>query len=109
LKDDPLDPLLGSSLSSSLGKEDFFGEQIKQGFIRGILIVDLMSIIPISKPLVFNHNDLNPRKSRERQKCIKWKVEVVNLHLGDNMKLNEVMDLKDSTIVGHFLRKHMNG
>lgn len=34
---------------------------------------------------------------------------MVKLQLGVNVKLNEVMDLEDSTIVGCFLNKRMNG
>jgi hypothetical protein len=74
-----------------------------------MLTSDLMSGIPTSEPLASDQEGLSSGKARKRKKCIKQKVEVINLHLGDNIKLNEVMELEDSTIVGHFLRKHMNG
>ena len=74
-----------------------------------MFISNLMRKNPILEPLASNHEGLGPGKARKRQKCIKQKIEVVNLHLGDNIKLNVFMELEESTIVGFFLSKHMNG
>jgi hypothetical protein len=40
------------------------------------------------------------KKSRKCHKCIKRKQELINL--GENIKLREIMDLEDLTLVGFF-------
>jgi hypothetical protein len=55
---------------------------------------------------------LGPRgveKSSKCCKCSKRKQESINIRLGENIKLHEIMGLEDSTLVGCFIGRRMRG
>jgi len=47
-------------------------------------------------------------KTNKHHKSVKRKVEEINLEQGESVKLHEIMDLEDSSIVGRFPSKRMN-
>jgi hypothetical protein len=47
------------------------------------------------------------RKTRKR-KCINKMPEVVSISLASKTSLNNVMELEEKVVVGHFLRKNMS-
>jgi hypothetical protein len=45
----------------------------------------------------------------KKSKCIKKKKDLVNLVLGESIKLHEILELVGSVVPGHFSRKRMGG
>jgi hypothetical protein len=59
-----------------------------------------------SKILAYGELGLRgPRNPCKHRKCIKKKMEAINVLLEDTMKLNEVMELENSTLIGKFLSR----
>ena len=51
---------------------------------------------------------MNIMRNKKHPKCIKKMQELVDLHLGENMRLNEILEMADLGLVGHFLGRRMN-
>jgi hypothetical protein len=43
-----------------------------------------------------------------KRKCVKRKMEESNLVLGKAVKLHEILDMEEATMVGHFASKKMS-
>jgi hypothetical protein len=47
-------------------------------------------------------------KHQRNRKYVKHKVEETNLVMGEGINLQEIKDLEDATLVGHFTSKRMS-
>jgi hypothetical protein len=106
---------LGTSNSSFHGKDVNNGCFFGRCFIGAMLYYDLMNGMMSyeSNVLRFHKSkSLGPpgvEKSKNHRKCIKRKHKIVNLHLGENIQLHEILEMEDLAIVGHFLVRRMGG
>jgi hypothetical protein len=77
-------------------------------FIGKHLDISLMSGSTIVEAWILGKPLLEGERKKIRRKCIKKMLEPVSISLGSKTRLNNVMELEERLIVGHFPRKKMS-